>query len=305
MPNNPHYVSVENNLSLYAGLRILQRTLGAELDEQRNLKPADQGRIRNSLTLIGTMIAGSASPGRPGTRGLLAFFKEAAWRDGEFLQAGLANDPMSKDGWVPLFEPKAVVVNTWGVAALGSNQIDGWFGFGAAYRVWKRVKAWGAYGRDHTILGVGFSDQDGNGQNDDNTFRSGVMSAEWTAGAIVMVRNMIERYRRVPASSPDHADALRYEAELREDERQMLNGLQELRLDRYAKADFPGKPKNYVRLIAEPRKALRSEPYVYSSRRYRIPFGWYGNPIPSTSSTAWIMVIADEFDPFGYGGKPN
>jgi hypothetical protein len=305
MPVSPHNVSVENNLSLYAGLRILQRTLRAELTEQRNLKPADQERIGSSLTLISTMIAGSASRDRPGTRGLLAFFKEAAWRDGEFLQAGLANDPMSKDEWVPLFEPKAVDVNTWGVAALGSNQIDRWFGFGAAYRVWKRVKAWGAYGTDHTILGVGYSDRDGNGQNDDDTFRSGVMSAEWTAGAIVMVRNMIERYRLVPKSSPDYADASRYEAELREDERHMLNGLQELRLDRYAKADFPGKPKNYARLIAEPPKPLRSEPYVYSSRRYRIPFGWYGNPIPSTSSTAWVILIADQFDPFGYGGKPN
>ncbi|MDB6101752.1 MAG: hypothetical protein JWO52_1751 [Gammaproteobacteria bacterium] len=304
-PVNPHYVSVENNLSLYAGLRILQHTLCAQLTEQRNLKPADQERIGNSLTLIGTMIAGSASRDGPRTRGLLAFFKEAAWRDGEFVQGGLANDPRSKDEWVPLLQPKAVDVNTWGVAALGSTQIDRWFGFGAAYRVWKRLKAWGAYGTGHTISGVGYSDQDGNGQNDDGTFRSGVMSSEWTAGAIVMVRNMIERYRSVPKSSPDHADALRYEAALREDERHMLDGLQELRLNRYAKADFPGKPGNYARLIVEPTNPVRSEPYVYSSKRYRIPFGWYGNPIPSTSSTAWIILIADEYDPFGYGGKPN
>jgi hypothetical protein len=40
MPISPRFVSVENNLSLYAGLRILQHTLCAELTEQRNLKPA-------------------------------------------------------------------------------------------------------------------------------------------------------------------------------------------------------------------------------------------------------------------------
>ncbi len=120
-----------------------------------------------------------------------------------------------------------------------------------------------------------------------------------------MVRNMIERYRSVPKSSPDHADASRYTAELREDEQNMLKGLQELRLGRYVKADFPGAPQSYAKLILEPPNPVRSEPYVYSSKRYRIPFGWYGNPIPSTSSTAWVILIADEYDPFGYGGKPN
>jgi hypothetical protein len=131
------------------------------------------------------------------------------------------------------------------------------------------------------------------------------MSAEWTAGAIVMVRNMTRWYRTVPKLSPNHADALRYVAELREDQRTMLKGLQDLRIDRYTAANFPGKPKNYAALIAEPMYPARAEPYIYSSRRYQIPFGWYGNPIPSTSSTAWVILIADEYDPFGYGGKSN
>jgi hypothetical protein len=48
-----------------------------------------------------------------------------------------------------------------------------------------------------------------------------------------------------------------------------------------------------------------SKPYLYASRRYRVPFGWYANPIPSTVSTAWIIMLADDFDPFGYGGAPN
>jgi GT2 family glycosyltransferase len=50
---------------------------------------------------------------------------------------------------------------------------------------------------------------------------------------------------------------------------------------------------------------IRYIPYLYSSRRYLIPFGWYGNPIPSTAASAWVILIADRFDPFGYAGRPN
>jgi hypothetical protein len=47
------------------------------------------------------------------------------------------------------------------------------------------------------------------------------------------------------------------------------------------------------------------QPYVYASRRYAIPFGWYANPLPSTCATAWVLMLAAGFDPFGYGGAPN
>jgi hypothetical protein len=75
-----------------------------------------------------------------------------------------------------------------------------------------------------------------------------------------------------------------------------------LRVDRYVAGSFPGKPKNYAKLIAEPRAPLAAQPYLYASSRYRIPFGWYANPLPSTSSTAWILLVADKYDPFLYGG---
>jgi hypothetical protein len=29
------------------------------------------------------------------------------------------------------------------------------------------------------------------------------------------------------------------------------------------------------------------------------------NPIPSTASTASVVMVADDYDPFGYGGKPQ
>jgi hypothetical protein len=189
-----------------------------------------------------------------------------------------------------VLRPRAVDVNTWGVAALGADRIDKWFGFGAAFRIWSEVKSWGAYGVGHTLWGVGYSDQDGNGTNPDGPYKQGVLSAEWTAGAIVMVRNMIRHY----------AGAAQYESGLREDESAMLDAVQSLRFDRYSGTDFPGKPAGYRNLIAQAGKA-----YLYASRRYWVPFGWYANPIPSTVSTAWIIMLADEFDPFGYGGAPN
>jgi hypothetical protein len=77
-----------------------------------------------------------------------------------------------------------------------------------------------------------------------------------------------------------------------------------LRFDRYIEAALPGKPADYAKLLL-PGGPLRSEPYLYSSRRYRIPFGWYANPLPSLSSTAWAILLADHYDPFGYGGRPN
>jgi hypothetical protein len=299
-PVDPHYVSVENNFSLYAGLQVLRATLQAELTNDTHLTQDDRGRIHSALALIRTMVSGGQLLDHRPTAGLLSFFRNAAWNGSGFVQGGFANDPTLKRPWVPVLRPRAVDVNTWGVAALGADRIDEWFGFGAASRIWSEVKSWGAYGVGHTLWGVGYSDQDGNGTNPDGTYKQGVLSAEWTAGAIVMVRNMIRHYGRAPRSSVDVAGAAQYERGLREDESAMLDAVQSLRFDRYQSTDFPGKPADYQNLIVQ-----ASKPYLYASRRYRVPFGWYANPIPSTASTAWIIMLADDFDPFGYGGAPN
>jgi hypothetical protein len=305
VPVNPHYVSVENNLSVYAGLKILERTLQAELAGQKTLAGESKEEIARALGCIHTMISGGVLPDNRETRGLLAFFKDFAWHDGAFVQGGFADDPTIPGGWLPVLEPKAVDVNTWGIAALGSAQIEAWHGFGAAFRAWTNLKAWGAYGIGSTLLGVGYSDADDNGQGVDGKFRNGVLSAEWTAGAIVMVRNMLKYYRSVAKESEHAVDAREYERVLQEDERQMLLGVQELRFDRYTAGALDGKPHGYSSLIVEPAEPIRAAPYLYASKRYRIPFGWYANPLPSTSSSAWIVLLADNYDPFGYGGRPN
>jgi hypothetical protein len=87
---------------------------------------------------------------------------------------------------------------------------------------------------------------------------------------------------------------------LREDEAALLEGVQTLRFDRYMGTAFPGKPADYGNLIVQP-----SKPYLYASKRYQIPFGWYANPLPSTASTGWMIMVADDYDPFAYGGSPG
>lgn len=298
---SPYLVSVENNLSVYAGLRILDATLDAELAHESDLDARDRERIAASRKIIATMITGGPhAAGR--TQGLLAFFRNSAWQAGEFVQAGYANDPGTGKEWLPITEPKAVDVNTWGVASVQPERIDGWFGFGSAFQLWQRLKGWGGYGVDRTLWGVGYSDADGNGQTAAGVFRSGVLSAEWTAGAIVMVRSMLRHYGATPRGSPAYARAQEFVRQLRVDEASMIRGIQELRFDRYVAGSMPGKPANYQNLIAEPTGPLAAQPYLYASTRYRIPFGWYANPLPSTCATAWILLVADGYDPFVYGG---
>jgi hypothetical protein len=296
---NPYQVSVENNASLYAGLKVLQSTLRAQLKSEKGLTKADTARIDAALATIGVMINGGQVGNNKATAGMLSFFKNHAWRNNEFMQGGLANDPKQAAAWVPTLKPKAVDANTWSIAALGAKQIDQWFGVGAAYRNWQQVKSWGAYGIDNKLWGVGFSDQDGNGMKSGN-YGQGVLSSEWTAGAINSVRTLIDHYQSIPTGTAEYAQSQVYVRSLKEDEHAMLAALQKLRADNYGHTNFPGKPNNYQSLAFPPSKA-----YLYASKRYLIPFGWYANPIPSTCATAWIIMLTDRFDPFRYGGRPN
>ena len=298
-PVNPHSLSVENNLSLYAGLKILRSTLQGELDGDTTLSGGEKAKIKDALHIIEVMIAGGESGGKQ-TKGLLSFFKNAAWQNGGFVQGGLANDPAQSREWVPTIEPMAVDVETWGIASLGTKQIDQWFGYGASFELWQRLKTWGAYGVGKTLWGVGYSDQDGNGIDPAGVYKQGVMSAEWTAGAITAVRNMLSTYDAEQPTSSHYGAAKKFAASLKQDEAAMLDSIGALRIDRYASKDFPGTPADYAKLIA-----VKTKPYLYASRRYYIPFGWYANPLPSTASTAWVIMVADHYDPFGFGGVPN
>ena len=42
---------------------------------------------------------------------------------------------------------------------------------------------------------------------------------------------------------------------------------------------------------------------LYSNIRYYIPFGWWANDIPATSSTAWAVAVDLKFNPFMLDGS--
>lgn len=284
---NPWFVSVENNFSVYAGLEVLRGTLRQTLEHEANLAAKDRTAIEDALERLQVMIDGGRFDDGRATAGLLEFFRRHAWHDGEFVQGGLANDPRRAAAWVPVLSPRAVDVTTWGIAALGADRIDDWFGHGAALRSWQALKRWGGYGTGTSLRGVGYSDRDGNGIDERGNFRQGVLSGEWTAGAILAV---LELQRH-------HADDLTALAALRADEQGLLAGLLSMRYDQYLLEAFPGKPRRYTELVKP-----HGKPYLYASRRHYIPFGWYANPLPSTASTSWAIFVENRYDPFLYGG---
>ena len=286
-PVNPYQVSVENNASALAGLMIFQQVLSDELQYETDLTSQQKTEVQTTLQEIHAMIHGGATPQGTTTQGLLSFFQNNAWdaSSGIFYQGGLANDPKESSDWVPTSEPKAVDVNTWGVSVLGQPLVDSWHGFGSAYKMWQNVKSWGGYfGPNGDLWGVGYSDQD----------QHGIISAEWTAGAINLLRCLITQYSQITGGD-------NYVQELQKDHDSMYEHLMTLRNDQYVvtSAYDAVRPANYASLLPIPTDKLA---FLYASKRYMIPFGWFANPLPSTTSTSWAVMLHYSFNPFSAKG---
>ena len=308
-PVPPHQVSTENNASTLAGLMILNQILNDELNHEPDLSSQQKQTIQDTLGFIKSMIYGGTTPQGNATKGLLSFFQNAAWdsTNGIFYQGGLANDPNQQEAWVPTVEPKAVDVNTWGITVLGQPLVDSWFGFGTAYKIWQNVKSWGGfYGPNNEIWGVGYSDEDGNGNQ--GHYQNGILSVEWTAGAINMARCLITQYQEASTNSKytaqEQAEAVQYVQDLQKDHDSMYNNILSLRTDNYPSepAYQSVRPTNYSSLMPIPESTLG---FMYASKRYPIPFGWFANPLPSTTSTSWMIMLHFNFNPFKIGGDYN
>ncbi|MGH7197127.1 MAG: hypothetical protein ACREH5_00060 [Candidatus Omnitrophota bacterium] len=100
-----------------------------------------------------------------------------------------------------------------------------------------------------------------------------ILSAEWTCGAILAARTLSRAYENwYPAWARECAD----------DAASMRYGVEEIKVT----------------------LGDGSVAYWYANRRSFIPFGWWANPIPSLVSTAWVVLIDREFNPFILGGGP-
>jgi hypothetical protein len=113
-----------------------------------------------------------------------------------------------------------------------------------------------------------------------------------------MLRSLSAYYQTIPPESSQYLEAKRFLETLKLDEQSMLEAIKKMRVDTYATVRFPDQPQNYLQLLP----LGQTRPYIYASKRYLIPFGWYANPIPSTCATAWIIMVADDYNPFVYGG---
>ena len=106
------------------------------------------------------------------------------------------------------------------------------------------------------------------------------VSGEWTAGAIFMCDLISQKYNNASAK----ADSI-----------SMFNGLQT-----YVANVLPqfSTTADYQDVGAS--SGISS--YAYTSQRIDIPFGWWGNAVPSLCSTSWMVMNAFNYNPMCYAG---
>jgi hypothetical protein len=290
-------ISTENNASTLAGLRILQTVLQNTDAKDPTLTAADHGKISHTINLINVMIYGGSRPGGGKTQGLLNYFKHYAWSGNSFYEGGIYKNGV----FTPEVGVHAVDATTWTLAVLGPDFVDNElsihgvslfllqaiFGFdGTLYPTWGGYRT-----KDGTLIGSGFSSVDNNQ----------VMSGEWTAGAINALRVVTAFYQKGGAGESYINDAGR--DYLAKTQKNMLLGLSFLRSDTYPLININNTSDTF-------RNATRGFPALpddqlgvaYASTRYFIPFGWYANPILSTASTSWNIMLDYNYNPFAIGG---
>ncbi|MDI9819892.1 MULTISPECIES: hypothetical protein [unclassified Legionella] len=275
-------ISVENNFSVLGGLQILKRVL----------QSTDQtAEVKEALRKVDTMLYGGTTVNGYKTLGILSFIYNGAYNRKQkiFYTHGTAVNPSSTNDWKPDQSDSAgamaIDINTWGISALGAENIDRWYGKGTALKMWQQIREKGGYYSQGELWGVGYTLQNNAGKNPEQ-----IMSAEWTAGAINTLNSLIQFYQ---SNGMDTSS-------LENDLDSMKQGIVHLRNDQYLKASFDGAtPEAYfMKLPAESGKA-----YLYASKRFAIPFGWNANTLPSTTSNAWVIMNKLNYNPFQYAGQ--
>lgn len=232
---DPHDISNENNFSVYASLKMLREALkGRDPDIEKRI---DKMMVR-----------------------MEHYFKNYAFDTGRkvFYQGGF----YVEEGFFPT-KIYAVDCQTWALVVLGPEWVDEQFGDGASMSIWRNVKyRAGYFEADGLLSGVGFTDG------------HGLLSVEWTGGAILATKMLAQKYKD---SHPLWA------REAGVDTVSMRRGLESHKT----------------------RLKDGSEAYYYANRRTFIPFGWWANPLPSLASTTWVFLIDLGYNPFVLGGGPE
>jgi hypothetical protein len=157
----------------------------------------------------------------------------------------------------------AVDCQTWTLSVLGPNKVDGWFGAGTSANIWATAKKLGGY---NYLIFDGSVEGMGFSYNSNDQ----VFSGEWTFGTINMLRIMAKQLNN--SSYTDEANSMRD------------NISQQL--------------TNTITIKNVPCTGV-----YYANKRYYIPFGWWANPLLSTASTGWAVLVDSNFNPFYLGGQ--
>ncbi len=153
-----NHISTENNISWYAAFRMLYQVTG-----ETQYKKAMDG-IERYFRFVWDKRHGF-------------FFQGAQYKHGQ---------------WGPIREGFALDVQTWGIACLGPQDLDSWFGNGAAWRMWQAGRTHsGVFDKQGHLKGVGYTDEHDR------------ISVEWSAGAIMATQEIAYYYRM---TSPAWAD---------------------------------------------------------------------------------------------------
>jgi len=156
----------------------------------------------------------------------------------------------------------AVDCQTWVISVIGAPTIDSWFGAGTTYNIWQLTKKVGGYGYNAQANSV-----IGLGFSQNQQVQ--VFSGEWSFGAVNMLRILSKQL-------PAHATELKNEADS----------------IRQAIEDYLSFRDNEI----------NSDVVNYANKRYYIPWGWWANPISSTASIAWAVMVDSNYNPFQIGG---
>jgi hypothetical protein len=277
----PGEISLENNFSMLGGLQILNEIL--KTTEQTE-------QVKAALGKVHTMLYGGKTVNGYNTIGLLSFMRNGAFDTDRniFYTHGTATDSASQTDWKPNKKNEsgalAVDVNTWGMSALGVNTIAKWFGEDVPRKIWQNVRKGGGYFGDGNddIWGVGYTLK--NTEPDQM-----IMSTEWTAGAISALESLKAYY------GGKGADVAQFDKDLGT----MKSNIVKLRNDKYLDTRFNDatSDKYFIKVPESTGQA-----YLYASKRWLIPFGWYANAISSTTSNAWVIMNKIGFNPFQYKG---
>lgn len=310
-PANRYAVSTENNASLLSGLLILRKLLQ---DTQSFGCKYDSDRLEHALSYLQVLISGGENPlHKHESHGMLTFFSKYAYDSERHIlrTGGLVCQPGQPE-WQPythsVENPQAIDVNTWGITALGVPFMDYVIGeFGSSFRAWEVVKSFGGFSVNGELYGVGYSAEDHNGPASDPA--DGVMSGEWTFGAINFVRTLKYQYRELLKdewiTNHQRSEIASIVKTLNKDELSMLKHVRKLQSDKYPHSSTfashrPRGDWNSLVKIQDDQVA-----FLYASKRYFIPFGWFANPIPAASSTAWAVMVQYDYNPFSLGGSYN